>query len=98
MTAIAQQMVTPVVRDLGNVAETLVNGPINMSVTGDLVTLTFTTVRPEVQQMFSGQIKDSSAVVTCRLTMTFAMLTQLKDLLNKNVQVQPVAMGSLRQQ
>ena len=98
MTAIVQQMVTPVVRDLGNVAETFVNGPINLNVMGNVATLTFTTVRVDLPQSIKEQPKDFSAVVSSRLTMPLETLIQLREMLSKSIQPQPISMGSLRSQ
>jgi hypothetical protein len=91
-------MVTPVIRDPNNVAETLVNGPINVNIMGTFATLTFTNVRPDVAQAFKGEVKDFSAVVSSRLTMPIEILVQLRDMLNQMIQNQPIAPGSSRTQ
>jgi hypothetical protein len=86
MSVIPQQVINPSVTDPQNVAEILVNGPVNLTVMGQFATMTFTTVRPNLNQAFKGQAKDYSAVVTARVTMPLEMLAQLRTLLNSNVQ------------
>jgi hypothetical protein len=87
MTAIAQQVVTPEIRDPNCVSETLSNGPINMSVMGNFATLTFTQVRPNVGQLFEGKVdvKNLTAVVVSRITMPVESLIQFKTMLDHSV-------------
>ncbi len=83
---IGQQFVNPPVSDPNGVNETLSNGPINLSIVGTMATMTFTTVRPDVKQAFTGSVKDVSAIVVSRLTMPFENLVQLRDMLNQTIQ------------
>ena len=98
MTAIAQQNFIPVVRDPGSATEVFVNGPINMNIMGNVATLTFTTVRMDLPASPTEQPKNASAVVTSRLTMPVETLWALREMLSKNIQAQPVHMGSSRPQ
>ena len=87
MTAIAQQVVTPEVRDPNSVPETLANGPINMNTMGNYVTLTFTQVRPDVGQLFKGKVdlQNLTGVVVSRITMPVECLIQFKMMLDHSV-------------
>lgn len=96
MTATVQQ--TPVVRDVGNVTEVFVNGPINMNVMGNVATLTFTTVRVDLPTSPSVQPTELSAVVTNRVTMPIEVLFALREMLTKSIQTQPMPLGSTRPQ
>lgn len=100
MTAIQQQMVTPTIRDPNSISETLANGPINMNVMGNFVTLTFTQMRPDVGQLFKGKvnIQDLVAVVVSRVTMPVECLMQLKAMLDHSlIQTMPVGGSPLKQ-
>jgi hypothetical protein len=98
MTAIQQQVVTPIIRDPNSVTETLANGPINMNMMGNFVTLTFTQVRPDVGQLFKGKVQDLTAVVVSRVTIPIECLIQLKTMLDHSViQTQPDSGSSFKQ-
>jgi hypothetical protein len=96
MTAIAQQIVTPVVCDPNSVAETFANGPINIHGMGSVVTLTFTSVRPkDLAALLKGATGEFSAVVVSRVTMPLEVAIELRNLLNRTFVDQPqMAMGS----
>lgn len=100
MSAISHQVVTPTVRDPNSVPETLANGPINMNVMGNFVTLTFTQVRPDVAQLFKGKvnIQDLAADVVVRVTMPVENLIQLKEMLAHPVFQAPLPGGSALKQ
>jgi hypothetical protein len=85
MSIAAQQVVSPPVSDPNAVAETFVNGPINMNIIGSVATLTFTTVRLNVVQAFTGNKADFSAVVVSRLSMPLENLLQLRDMLSQAI-------------
>jgi len=100
MTAIPQQVVTPAIRDPNSVEETLANGPINMNVMGNFVTLTFTQMRPEIAQLFKGKVnlQDLTAIVVSRITMPLENLIQLKAMLDHSViQTEPFGGSTLKQ-
>ena len=92
MTISAQQVLNPTLSDPNFVPETYVNGPINMSVMGQVATLTFTSVRPDVKQLFKGNVTDLSAVVVVRLALPLETLVQLREMLSQNVQPTPMNM------
>lgn len=89
MSISAQQVTNPPVSDPNMVPETLVNGPINMSVIGSIATLTFTSVRPDVKEVFGGDMKNLSAIVVSRLSMPMENLVQLREMLSHVVQTAP---------
>lgn len=98
MSSMQLKTVTPTIRDLGNVIETFVNGPINLTVNGNVALITCTTVRPNLDQAFKGQIKDFDAVVSARLALSIETLLQLRELLNKSVLPQPIQAAPTLQQ
>jgi hypothetical protein len=100
MTAIMQQAVTPVIRDPNSVSETLANGPINMNLMGNFVTLTFTQMRPDVGQLFKGKVnvEDLTAVVVSRVTMPMECLIQFKAMLDHSIIQKVPISGSLLKQ
>jgi len=71
---------SPVV-DPDNVPELVCNGQFNVSVRGNLATLTFTQVRPDAAQMFAQEVMVSQAVVRARIVLPLANLKALVDLL-----------------
>lgn len=90
MSQIAQQVVTPVVIDPNHVAETFVDGPVNVNISGPNLTFTFTVARPDLDQAMKGQpVTKMNAVVTCRLTMPLHVVAQLRGTLNTIIQDQP---------
>jgi len=93
MSISAQQVVNPTVVDPNSVDETFVNGPINLNIMGSTATLTFTSVRPDVKKMFSGNGQDLSAIVVLRLTMPTEHLLQLRQLLSQAMPAFPELQG-----
>jgi hypothetical protein len=86
MTFQPQQVVNPVTTDPNNVPETYANGPVNVTVMGPCATLTFTTVRPDIEQIMKGtEVTKHSAIVVTRITMPSECLGGLKDLLNRMI-------------
>lgn len=81
--------ITAVIRtatDPHNVTETFANGPINMQNMGNLVTLTFTSVRPNTLQLTSDAPQPTlTAIVVSRLTLPIDVAVQLKQLLNNGL-------------
>jgi hypothetical protein len=64
--------------DPNNVPELFVNGPFNIINMGGMVQITFTTMRPNANDLFSG--KDAPAfrgTVACRLLMPAGLAEQL---------------------
>jgi len=86
MSISAQQVFNPVLVDPHSVPETFVNGPVNLSIMGQIATLTFMSVRADVKQMFKGDVKDLSAVVVARLALPLDTLIQLRGMLSQNIQ------------
>ena len=91
MSISAQQVVNLSVEDPNAIAETFANGPFNLNILGSVATLTFTSVRPDVTKMFSGNANDLSAIVVSRLTMPVEHLVQLRQLLAQVI-VEPSSM------
>ena len=86
MSALAQQVINPVVTDPDNVPETYANGPININIMGPCATLTFTNVRPDIGQLMKGeQVTKHSAVVRVRVTLPNECLVGLKAALNQMI-------------
>jgi len=71
--------------DPDNVPETLCDGQFNISVIGQLATLTFTHWRPNAPQLFQGTIVPS-AVVRARIVLTVQNLIALREFLNGIIQ------------
>ncbi len=62
------------VSDPNNVPELFVSGPFNIMNTGGMVHLTFTTARPNPNDIFQGSTApEFRATVTCRLLMPLEM-------------------------
>lgn len=80
-----QQIPRPLVSDPDNVPETVCDGQFNLSVSGQLATLTFTHVRPNATQLFQGAV-NPGAIVRARIVLTVQNLVALRDLLSANVQ------------
>ncbi|HWX85771.1 MAG TPA: hypothetical protein VNZ48_19395 [Xanthobacteraceae bacterium] len=71
------------------------NGPINFNIMGPCATLTFTVARGELDQLMKGQqLSKLSATVVSRVTMPVQLAAELRNLLNKLIQDQPIAPGS----
>ena len=82
------------VSDPNNVPELFVSGPFNVMSAGGMVHLTFTTARPNANDIFQGSTAPQfQATVTCRLLMSLEMAQQLTrtlaDSLIKASQVPP---------
>ena len=82
------------VSDPNNVSEQFVSGPFNIMNAGGMVHLTFTTARPNPNDLFQGSTApEFHATVACRLLMPLEMAQQLTrtlaDSLIKASQVPP---------
>jgi hypothetical protein len=82
----ADQPEQPEVIDPDNVPEILCDGQFNVSVVGDLATLTFTHVRPESAALFRGARIEMKSIVRARIVVTTTNLAALRDLLNRVIQ------------
>ena len=66
------------ISDPNNVPETFVSGPFNVMTAGEMVHLTFTTARPNPNDLFKGSTTPLfQATVACRLLMPIEMAQQL---------------------
>jgi hypothetical protein len=66
------------VSDPNNVSEQFVSGPFNIMNAGGMVHITFTTARPNPNDVFKGSSAPQvQATVSCRLLMPFEMAEQL---------------------
>ena len=66
------------ITDPNNVPETFVSGPFNIMNVGGMVHLTFTTARPNPNDLFKGSTTpEFQATVACRLMMPIEMAQQL---------------------
>ena len=74
------------VTDPDNIPEILCDGQVNVSITDNLATLTFTHVRPDVTKMFKEQTIDPRAVVRARIVISVPNLVAFRDLLNRVIQ------------
>jgi hypothetical protein len=66
------------IADPNNVSELFVNGPFNVMNMGGVIQITFTTMRPNANDLFSG--KDAPGfrgTVTCRLLMPAGLAEQM---------------------
>ena len=84
-----QQQSYPPLRDPDNVAEILCDGPFNLSTMGDLVTLTFTQVRPKADELFAGASAASECIVRARIVLPSRNTLALRDLLNTSLREGP---------
>jgi len=82
----AKQSQYPPVKDPDSVPEILCTGQFNISIAGDLATLTFTHVRTDAGAMFRNGTIDESAIVRARIVTPMANLVALRDLLNRVIQ------------
>jgi hypothetical protein len=85
-----QQSNQPPVADPDNIPEALCDGQFNVSVLGQLATLTFTNVRPDAGDMFGTGAINTKAVVRARIVLTWGNLVSLRDLLNRIIQTPDV--------
>ena len=88
-----QQQVTPVI-DPDNVPETLCFGPVNIAHIGPLAILTFTITRPEVSDMFQGNV-NLSAVVRARIVLTRAGLAGLRETIDRAIETAASSSGNV---
>jgi hypothetical protein len=66
------------ITDPNNVAEVLINGPFNIINNGGMVHITFTNVRPDDSDLFSGKNPPRlRGAVACRLLMPAGVANQL---------------------
>ena len=66
------------IADPNNVPELFVNGPFNIINMGGMVQITFTTVRPNANDLFGGKTApEFRGTVACRLLMPAELATQL---------------------
>jgi hypothetical protein len=66
------------ISDPNNVPETFVSGPFNIMSVGGMVHLTFTTARPNPNDLFKGSsTPEFQGTVVCRLMMPMEMAQQL---------------------
>jgi len=96
MSQIAQQVqITPTFADPGNVLEAFANGPVNITISGQFATLTFTVIRPDVPEMMTGQqMTKATAAVASRVVTPIQNLVELRNLLHRLIQDTPLAPGS----
>jgi hypothetical protein len=74
------------ISDPNNVPELFINGPFNIINLGSMVQITFTTVRPDANDLFSGNsAPDFRGTVACRLLMSAEMAQQLARTLVSNL-------------
>jgi hypothetical protein len=76
----------PPTTDPDHVAETLADGPFNISINGGLATITFTQVRPEVGPLFAAETMNPQAVVRARIVTTTSNLEAMRDLIGRLLQ------------
>jgi hypothetical protein len=76
---------TPTTVDPDNVPETLCDGQFNLSIAGQLATLTFNHWRPDATQLFRDGTIVPSAIVRARIVLTLSNLVALRDFLTANV-------------
>jgi hypothetical protein len=96
----ADQPQPPEVVDPDCVPEIICDGQFNVSITGNLATLTFTHVRPDPTIMFRDGRIEPKSIVRARIVTTLPNLAALRDLLNRVIQAPdtpaPPAGGSTR--
>ncbi len=80
--------------DPDNIPETLCDGRFNLSVSGNLATLTFTHVRPAAGSLFKEGDRELKCVVRARIVVTIENLNALRNLLNCVIQLSPGANGT----
>jgi hypothetical protein len=74
------------ISDPNNVPELFINGPFNIINLGSMVQITFTTVRPDANDLFNGNsAPDFRGTVACRLLMPAEMAQQLARTLVSNL-------------
>ena len=74
------------ISDPNNVPDLLVNGPMNIINMGALVQITFTTVRPDISDIFSGNSSPKFiGVVASRIVMPAEQASQLAQLIRDHL-------------
>jgi hypothetical protein len=74
------------ISDPNNVPELFINGPFNIVNMGAMVQITFTTVRPNANDLFADQSAPNfQGTVTCRLLMPAELAQQLVRTLADNL-------------
>jgi hypothetical protein len=80
---VSEQTQPPPVVDPDNVPEILCDGQFNVTVTGNLATLTFTHVRPDPAPLLRDGTLTPVSVVRARIVITLHNLAALQGLLNQ---------------
>jgi hypothetical protein len=85
--AIMQPRTGPIeISDPKNVPELFINGPFNIINMGGMVQITFTTVRPDADDLFAGKSAPKyQGIVICRLLMPGELAQQLVRTLADNL-------------
>jgi hypothetical protein len=85
--AIIQPPTSPIeISDPKNVPELFINGPFNIINMGSMVQITFTTVRPDANDLFAGKSAPKyQGIVICRLLMPGELAQQLVRTLADNL-------------
>jgi hypothetical protein len=74
------------ISDPSNVPELFINGPFNVINMGAMVQITFTTVRPDANDLFAGHnAPNFQGTVACRLLMPSELAQQLVRTLADNI-------------
>ena len=74
------------ISDPNNITELFINGPFNIINMGGMVQITFTTVRPNANDLFSGRSAPGfRGTVACRLLMPAELAQQLVRTLADNL-------------
>jgi hypothetical protein len=81
-----QQSQFPPVKDPDCVPEIICDGQFNVSLGGELATLTFTHVRSDVTVMFKDGTVKNTAIVRARIVTPLPNLIALRDLLNRIIE------------
>jgi hypothetical protein len=80
----AQSPQQPSVVDSNNVQEIYANGLMSLNVMGSMVTLTFTNVRPDIEESLRGRpAKKLTAFVVARIAMPVERAMELRDMFNR---------------
>lgn len=91
MSQAIQQVIKPTFVDDPTVHETFVNGPVNLSMNGQIAVLTFTVVRGDFEQSMEGHpVTKATATAAIRLAMPLNNLVDLKHFLSNKIQEQPI--------
>jgi hypothetical protein len=81
-----ENQMLPTARDPCNVQETVCNGPFNLAISGNLAFLTFTSVRPDPQEMMYGTGQPNlSAIITARLVLPVEMLKEIRNVIDQTL-------------